>query len=259
VVKQSLFGLRDPSSGAPGSRSGTAKSQLQALGADISDVNLFTYTALLVQNGGNTSAANQTFLANYNAAARQLNQAFVDSTLGAVDIIADQNDPLFTFNVNTPINNKDAKIWGFEIAGQYFLGNTGFGVAAAYTHVRGNIGIDVAADPGVDQFALLGLSDTANATLIYDKHGISARVSYNWRDKFLSATNVDGYHNPQFTKAHGQVDFNVSYDITPRLAVSIEGINVLESGQVIYGRSTNQWFFAQEGSARYLAGLRFKF
>ena len=259
IVKRNLFGLRDPSSGAPGSRSGTAKTQLQALGADISDVNLFTYTALLVQNGGNTTAANSTFLANYNAAARQLNQAFVDSTLGAVDIIADSNDPLFTFNVNTPINNKDAKIWGFEVAGEYFLGQTGFGVAAAYTHVRGNVGIDIAADPSVDQFAVLGLSDTANATLIYDKHGISARLSYNWRDKFLSATNVDGSHNPQFTKAHGQVDFNVSYDITPQLAVSLEGINVLESGQTIYGRSTNQVFFAQEGSARYLAGVRFKF
>jgi outer membrane receptor protein involved in Fe transport len=110
-----------------------------------------------------------------------------------------------------------------------------------------------------DQFALLGLSDTANATLIYDKNGISARLSYNWRDKFLSAANADGYHSPRFTKAHGQVDFNVSYDITPRIAVSFEGINVLESGLKVYGRSTNQMFFMQEGSARYLAGLRFKF
>jgi len=259
IVKQNLFGLRDPSSGAPGSRSGTAKTQLQALGADISDVNLFTYTALLIQNGGSTSAANSTFLANYNATARQLNQAFVDATLGAVDIIADSNDPLFNFNVNTPINNKDAKIWGFEIAGQYFFGRTGFGVAAAYTHVRGDIGIDIAANPNVDQFALLGLSDTANATLIYDKNGISARVSYNWRDKYLAASNQGASHNPNFIKAYGQVDFNVSYDITPRLAVSIEGINVLEGKQVTYGRSTNQVFFAQEGSARYLAGVRFKF
>jgi len=259
IVKQNLFGLRDPSSGAPGSRSGTAKTALQTIGADITDVNLFTYTALLQQNGGNQTAATNTFMSNYNTTTRSLNQAFVDSTLAAVDIIADSNDPLFNFNVNTPINNKDAKIWGFEIAGQYFLGHTGFGVAAAYTHVRGNIGIDVAADPNVDQFALLGLSDTANATLIYDKNGISARLSYNWRDKFLSASNQGAYHNPNFTKAYGQVDFNVSYDITPNLAVSVEGINVLEANQTIYGRSTNEVFFMQEGSARYLAGVRFKF
>jgi TonB-dependent receptor len=177
----------------------------------------------------------------------------------AVDIIADNNDPLFTFNVNTPTNNKDAKIWGFEIAGEYFFGRTGFGVAGAYTHVRGNIGIDVAADPSVDQFALLGLSDTANATLIYDKNGISARLAYNWRDKFLSQTNRDGYHNPVFTKAYGQLDLNVSYDVTPRLAVSFEGINLTKEGVRTYGRSTNQIWFAQEGDARLLVGARYKF
>lgn len=258
VVPQPLYGLRDPSSGVSG-RSGTAKTQLQAIGADVTDVNLFTYTALLVQNGGSTTAATNTFLANYNASTRALTQSFVDSTLNAIDIIADENDPLFSFNVSTPINNRDAKLHGFEIAGQYFLGHTGIGVAAAYTYVRGNIGIDVAAPINVDQFALLGLSDTANATLIYDKNGISARLSYNWRDKFLSAANADGYHSPRFTKAHSQVDFNVSYDVTPQIAVSLEGINVLESGLKVYGRSTDEIFFMQEGSARYLAGVRFKF
>jgi len=258
VVKKQLYDLRDPSSGVAG-RSGTARTQLQALGLDVTDANLFTYTALLANNGGDTAAANKTIQANYDPTTHGINQTFIDATLNAYDIIADQNDPLFTFNVNTPTNAKDAHLWGFELAGQYFFGRTGFGVAAQYTHVRGNIGINVAAPVDENQFALLGLSDTANATLIYDKNGISARVSYNWRDKFLSQINADPYHSPRFTAAHGQVDFNVSYDITPRLAVSVEGINVLESGMRIYGRSPTQLFFMQEGTARYLAGLRFKF
>ncbi|QXQ08333.1 TonB-dependent receptor [Sphingosinicellaceae bacterium] len=259
VVKQNLFGLRDPSSGAPGSRSGTAKSQLQGIGADITDVNLFTYTALLQQNAGNLAAANATFLANYNPSTRSLNQAFVDTTLAAVDIIADANDPLFNFNVNTPINNKDAEIYGLEIAGQYFFGNSGIGVAAAYTLVRGNIGIDVAADPSVDQFALLGLSDTINATLIYDKNGVSARLSCNWRNKFLSALNRDADHNPEFTAPYGQLDLNISYDITPQIAVSFEAINLNKEGVKTYGRSTNQIWLVQEGQRRFLAGARYRF
>ncbi len=259
VVKKNLFGLRDPSSGVAGSRSGTAKAQLQAIGADVTDVNLFTYTALLQQNAGNVAAATATFQANYNPAQRALNQAFVDTTLAAVDILADANDPLFLFNVNAPINNKDAEIYGLEIAGQYFLGNTGFGVSAAYTLVRGNIGIDVGADPDVDQFALIGLSDTANATLIFDKYGISARLAYNWRGKFLSQVNRDGDHNPAFTKAYGQVDVNVSYDITPQIAVSFEGINLFEEDVLTYARSTNQPWFVSEGAARYLVGARFRF
>jgi TonB-dependent receptor len=259
IENRTLFGLRDPSSGAPGSRSGIAKTQLAANGINAGNVNLFSYTSLLVQNGGNVAAATSTFLANYNQATQALNQAFVNQQIQAVDIIADSNDPLFNFAVNTPINNKDAKIHGFEIAGQYFFGQTGIGVAGAYTYVRGNIGIDVTADPNVNLFALVGLSDTANATLIYDKYGISARVSYNWRAKFLDAVNVGSFHNPEFTKAHGQVDLNISYDITPHLAVSFEGINVLESGVGQYGRSTNQYTFAAEGNARYLVGARFRF
>jgi len=259
LVNRQLFGLRDPTAATPGTRSGTAKSQLQALGADLSDVNLFTYTALLQQNGGNTTAATNTFLANYNSTTRALNQAFVDTTLAAVDILADPNDPLFNFSINTPINNKDAKIWGFELAGEYFFGRTGFGVAASYTMVRGNIGADVNADPTANQFALVGLSDTWNATLIYDKNGISARLAYNYRQHFLSNLNVGGSHNPVFTAPYGQLDLNVSYDITPHLAVSFEGINLNEEGSRTYGRDKIETFFLQEGAARYLFGVRYKF
>lgn len=260
LVNRSLFGLRDPTSGAAGTRSGTAKDQLtNVFHADITDVNLFTYTALLQQNNGNVAAANTAFGAHYDAATRALDQGFVDSTLAAVDILANSGDPLFNFSVNTPINNKDAEIYGVEIAGQYFFGRTGFGLAASYTLVRGNVGIDVAADPNVDQFALVGLSDTANVTLIYEKYGISARLAYNWRAKFLSQLNRDSYHNPVYTAPYGQLDLNVSYDITKNIAVSFEGINLTEKGVRTYGRDpSNTWYLA-EGSARYLVGARFKF
>jgi TonB-dependent receptor len=260
LVNRSLFGLRDPTSAASGTRSGTAKDQLtNVFHADITDVNLFTYTAVLQQNNGNVAAANAVFSAHYNAATRALDQGFVDSTLAAVDILANSNDPLFNFSVNTPINNKDAEIYGVEIAGQYFFGQTGFGLAASYTLVRGNVGIDVAADYNVDQFALVGLSDTANVTLIYEKYGISARLAYNWRAKFLSQLNRDTYHNPVFTAPYGQLDLNLSYDLTKNIAVSFEGINLTEEGVRTYGRDpSNTWYLA-EGSARYLVGARFKF
>jgi TonB-dependent receptor len=257
LVNRNLFGLRDPTSATAGTRSGTAKDRLNALHAGITDVNLFTYTALLQQNNGNVAAADAAFQANYHNGA--LDQPFVDAILGAVDILPDASDPLFNFSVNTPINNKDAEIYGVEIAGQYFFGRTGFGLAASYTLVRGNVGIDVAADPNVDQFALVGLSDTANVTLIYEKYGISARLAYNWRAKFLSQLNRDSYHNPVYTAPYGQLDLNVSYDITKNIAVSFEGINLTEEGVRTYGRDpSNTWYLA-EGSARYLVGARFKF
>ena len=260
LVTENLFGLRDPTSGQAGTRSGTAKEQLQnTFHADLSDVNLFTYTALLDKHNGDVAATNTEFAANYNTTTRALDQGFVDSVLGAYDVTPNSDDPLFNFSVNTPINNRDAKIWGFEFAGQYFLGNTGFGLAASYTLVRGDVGIDVAADPSVDQFALVGLSDTANATLIYEKYGLSARLSYNWRDKFLSQLNRDSYHSPVYTAPYGQLDLSVSYDISPHFAVSFEGINLNEEGVHTYGREKSNTFYLAEGSARYLVGARYRF
>jgi TonB-dependent receptor len=257
ITTSNLFGLRDPTSGAPGSRSGNARTALQTIGADISDVNLFTMTALIDQRGS-VDAATAEFQAN-RAPGGALQQAFVDTILTAYNVTGDANDPLYEFSLSQPINNNDAKIWGFEVAATHFFGDTGIGIAAAYTYVRGNIGIDRGADPDVDQFALLGLSDTANVTLIYDKNGLSGRLAYNWRDKFLAATNIDNYHNPRFTRAFGQLDLNISYDITPNIAVSLEAINLTEEGVRQYIRTPAQLIFAQELQRRFLAGVRYRF
>jgi len=263
TVNRSLFNLRDPASGAPGTRSGSARQLLTTVGADQTDVNLFTATALLIQNGGNVAAATSQFQANRLPAPGgglgDLNQAFVDSILASIDIEANATDPLFSFQVAQPINNQEAKIWGFELAGAYFLGDTGFGVAAAYTYVDGDVGFNVGSSPNQDQFALLGLSDTANVTLIYEKHGVSARLAWNWRDKYLVRTNRGGSRNPVFVAPFDQLDLNVSYDINEKIAVSFEGINLLGEHLRTYARDKNELYHAQELDARYLVGVRYKF
>jgi TonB-dependent receptor len=253
-----LFGLRDPSSGAAGTRSGAAKTALQGLGADISDVNLFVMTAL-IQSTGSTAAATAQFNANYNAGTRSLDDAFVKTINNTLDVAGLPSDPLYQFQVTRPINNRDAEIYGVELAGQYFLGNTGFGVAAAYTLVRGDVGFNIGANPSEDQFALLGLSDTLSGTLIYEKHGISARVAYNWRDKFLSAVNRQDSRNPEFTAPFGQLDATISYEITPQIAITLEGINLTEESVRTYARDEKELWFAQELDRRFLLGARFKF
>ncbi len=257
TIERNLFGLRDPSTGAPGTRSGTARELLTGLGADQTDVNLFTMTALL-QTTGSADAARAQFQAN-RAPGGDLNQAFVDQILSSVDIEANAADPLYSFNVSQPINNRTGKIYGFEIAAQHFFGDTGFGVAGAYTMVEGDIGFDIGSDPSEDQFALLGLSDTANATLIYDKNGISARIAYNWRAKYLSATNRGEGRNPVFVEPFGQLDFNISYDVTEKLAISFEGINLTKENLRTYARDPNQLWYAQELDTRYLLGARYRF
>lgn len=257
---RTMFDLRDPSSGAAGSRSGTAREQLTTMGADISDVNLFTYTALLIQNNGNVAASTAQFQAQRTGPNGSLNQAFVDSTLAAVDITADANDPFFQFAVNQPINNREAHIDGFEFAGQYFWGDSGWGIAGSYTIVNGDVNIDVGADPSIDQFALLGLSDSANVTLIYDNYGFSARLAYNWRDTYLTETNRGGNdRNPVFSEPFGTLDVNVTYDLTDNVVLSLEAINLTSETVRTYGRDSSNLWFAQELKPRYLFGARMRF
>jgi len=250
-----LFGLRDPSSGAAGTRSGQAAEYLQSGGYDLSDVNLFTLTALIDQMG--FAAATAAFDANLGP--NGLDQQFVDDTLAAYDVVANANDPLYEFQVQQPVNSEDAHIYGVELAGQYFLGSTGLGVAAAYTLVRGDIGYDITADPTSDQFALLGLSDTFNASLIYENYGISARLTYNWRDTFLSNNSRGSSRNPVFVDSYDQLDLNVSYDLTENIALSFEAINLTGSNTKTFARTENQPWFIVEGRPRYYAGARFRF
>jgi len=258
ITDSPLFGLTDPSSGAAGTRSGAAKTALTGLGADLSDVNLFTMTALIDQTGS-TAAATSQFNAHYNTVTRSLDQAYIDTILTAYNVSGNSSDPAYVFKLSKPVNNREVEVWGFEVAGSYFLGETGLGVAAAYTYVRSNAHFDNAADPSIEQFALAGLSDTANVTLIYDKHGITGRLAYNWRSKFLSTLNADGYKSAFFTEPHGQFDVNVGYDITPHLAMSLEVINITEKGIRVYGRTPVELFFAQEQQRRFMLGARYKF
>ncbi len=254
-----LFGLKDASSGAAGTRSGTAKQQLTNIGADITDVNLFTLSALIQQNNGNAAAALAQFQSHYNAGTRSLDQAFVNSELAAVDLTGNPEDPLFNFLISQPVNNKSAQIYGFEFAGQHFFGDSGFGIGASYTHVDGDISFNNAGDPGTGQFALTGLSDTASATLIYDKHGLSGRLAYNWRDSFLQSLNRGSYLNPVYVAPYGTLDANISYDITPHLAVSIEALNLTNESYRTYARDEVDFWQYQELQRRFLVGLRYRF
>jgi TonB-dependent receptor len=258
VTNGNLFGLRDPSSGVAGSRSGIAKNYLESNGIPLSDVNLFAYTALLVQNNGNQAAATAQFQANYTPGTG-LDTAFYNTLATAVDIVADANDPLFNFAITGPVNNRDANIHGFEVAWTHFFGQTGFGFSASYTKVDGDVNVDPYADPNVNVFALTGLGDSANFTAIYEKGGLSARVAYNWRDKYLSGTNQGGNRNPLFTDTFGTLDANISYDITQNFAVSLEAVNLTSEPFRQYARTETNLVYVQELKPRFYLGARFRF
>jgi TonB-dependent receptor len=175
------------------------------------------------------------------------------------DLYPRADDPDYTFRVNKPINNRQARIHGFEFGGQYFFGDTGFGVLANYTIVRGDVGFDNNGPIGTNQFALLGLSDSANAVLMYEKFGFMARLAYNWRDKFLQSANQGASNNPIWVAPHDQIDLSLGYQVNEHLSLSLEGVNLTGEDVRWYGRSEKQMWRLEDDGARYALGARYKF
>jgi TonB-dependent receptor len=257
VFTRPLFGLTDASSGAAGTRSGSALAELDRLAVDRSPANLFTMVALMDVNNGSLAAASSTFQANLVNG--QLPQSYVDLILGQRDVAPNGADPLMQFRVTQPINDREGNVFGWEFAVQHFFGDSGFGAAASYTIVNGDVDADPGQDPNENQFALVGLSDTANGTVMYEKYGISAHLSYNWRDTFLSGTNQGGSRSPQFTEAFGQWDASVSYEFNDHLQMVVEGINLTGTNHREYRRKEGMTIWAYELAPRYSIGARYRF
>src|SRR5438046_1299860 len=59
---------------------------------------------------------------------------------------------------------------GLEHVVVFARSNSGFGIAGSLTKVFGDVGFDRGSSPTSNAFAVTGLSDTANATLIFEKY-----------------------------------------------------------------------------------------
>ncbi len=252
-VDETHFGMRDVTNGP---RVQAARAALEGLGVSVDDTSLFAMAAILdnPQDFPTGAAAFQ-----FDPATGLADADFVVNIATAYDLNPNANDPLMVFRTSKPVNNREAKIYGAEFAVQHFFGDSGFGVQANYTIVRGDVKFDDLALPSEAQFALTGLSDTANLVAIYENYGFQARLAYNWRDKFLNQTNRGNSRNPTYVEAYGQIDLNVSYQINDNIQVFAEGLNLNGENVRHYNRSVNQPWFAEELGARYNIGARYTF
>ena len=166
------------------------------------------------------------------------------------------NEPV-VFTLQQPSNEREASVDGWEVAVQHTFGASGFGVIANATFVDADVAVDVTS---LDtQFALPGLSDSANFIGFYDKNGLQVRLAYNWRDTFLNGFGQQGSNDPRFTEEYGQWDFNASYDIGERYSVFVEGINITGETFREHTRRENMLLQALQTGPRYMIGFRGSF
>ena len=135
----------------------------------------------------------------------------------------------YTFQDTRTRNGATGSVAGVELGAQFtadqFTSGAlgGFGIAGNYTYVSDTA--KRAANTN-SSCGYNGLSPhSANGSLFYQKYGIQARASYNWRSSFLRTCFSD-YGQPENRRAYGQLDFSASYDITPALQVYMQGVNL---------------------------------
>ncbi|WP_226016096.1 TonB-dependent receptor [Novosphingobium sp. FKTRR1] len=202
-------------------------------------------------------ATAEVLAAGQQASAQNVFAQMVADT-GKSAFVGQPGDPLIVWQITQPSNANTVNIHGFEIAGQYVFGDTGFGVQANVSLPAGGARYNNA-QTGI-QFALPGLSKSYNLVAFYEKHGFQTRLAWTHRGAFLSALSQPLYANePTYTASYGQLDGSASYDVTPQATVFVDAVNILGAHQNQYGRYSNQFVFAAKGYGRYQAGLRVKF
>ena len=174
-------------------------------------------------------------------------------------------DPAAVFAISVPTNAAKSGIDGWELALQHFFGDSGFGVSANYTIVNtddkyNNTLVD-AGGVAVQQFAVEGVSDSANLIVFFENDKWSTRLAYNWRDEYLTnrAFGGGGQVNPEYVEDYGQWDGNVSYNVNDRLTVLFEAINITDEYNRSYVRAPNATGYLTTTGARYMIGARYDF
>lgn len=143
-----------------------------------------------------------------------------------------------TYQVSRPRNSNPAHIRGVELGYQQFydflpgwLG--GLGMQANYTYIESETPNSTLGQ----NMPLQNLSRRSyNAVAMYELESWSARLAYNWRDRFLSSvSNIAGVGAlPVYTKAYGWLDASLSYRYSNQVSLSLEGTNLLRTKRSSY-------------------------
>ena len=185
-------------------------------------------------------------------------QTGTDSQGNATGSIKGQpGDPLTNFAITEPVNAHNASLHGFEFNVQSALGNTGFGASANYTLVISGLKYDN--DSVGQQFALPGLSNTANLVAFYENDKVNARLAYNWRGQFLQSTSDGQGYNPVYVEPYHQIDMTLGYNWDEHLSFTLDALNLNDAIVRSHSRTKEAVEAVVQTGRRYLAGVRYKF
>jgi len=138
------------------------------------------------------------------------------------------------FEVSQPRNGDEGSLWGLELAFQNNFTNWpgaagGFGLYANYTYIDSE-----AKYPDREPTFLPGQSEhVGNLALVYEKYGISTRLSYNYNGKNIIEIGDDADED-LWVDDHAQLDFLLRVQCTEKFSVVLEAINITNEPYTVF-------------------------
>ncbi|WP_296175171.1 TonB-dependent receptor [uncultured Brevundimonas sp.] len=158
------------------------------------------------------------------------------------------NGVTLDFDVTRQMNGEEGTVQGFEIAYQQFFDFlpgpfAGFGVQANYTYIDSDGGRNTAVnvfDPNQNagggnlDLPLEGMSPTSyNLAGLYERGRISARLAWNWREKYLLTTSAANINAPVWSEDYGQLDGSVFFTVNDRVKLGVQATNLTQERTIL--------------------------
>lgn len=138
------------------------------------------------------------------------------------------------YRVTRPGNTGDGHVNGLEVGYQQFYDFlpgifSGLGLQANVTYMKGQTTAFSTVQNAFINRPIAGLSTLSyNLIALYEKGPWSARVAYNWRDKFQDTREFTPTYDLWVAKT-AQMDAQVSYKLNSNVTFTLEGINLLDT------------------------------
>jgi TonB-dependent receptor len=163
-------------------------------------------------------------------------QSMINAGTQINDAGEDVSDAIYT--VTRPVNGEGATVKGFELSLQTPLSGLpapwdGLGFLANYTYADSKSTIVF---NGQTVTTLLPGQSESSYNLIgyYEKGSFSGRLTYAWRDGYLSEVRASDAQRSNFTDAYGQLDASIRYTLTDNITLTFDALNLTEEAVYLY-------------------------
>jgi len=164
----------------------------------------------------------------------------------------------YPFEQTMPVNADSAIIKGAELSFQYTFDRLpspfdGLGVQINYTSVDSQQTFDPAIATG--QFAVVGLSDSGNLVLFYEKGKFGIRAAYNWRDEYLAAIR-GAQGEPTTVNAYEQLDLSTNFKLNDHISIFADATNLTGEKESAYSRYKSRVQWVADNGRTVMLGIR---